>query len=57
MPRARDAASPEVDCGLPAGTLDPIADKLFIERAAERDLRHSLENVKALLEAREPVLA
>lgn len=41
---------------LPAGFLGQIADKLFVEKAVERDLRHSLENFKALVEARTPVL-
>jgi uncharacterized membrane protein len=41
---------------LPAGFLGQIADKLFVEKAVERDLRHSLENFKALVEARKPVL-
>lgn len=40
----------EFDYELPAGILGQIADKLFMERAVERDLRHSMENFKALLE-------
>jgi uncharacterized membrane protein len=40
----------EIDYELPAGVLGQIADKLFMERAVERDLRHSLENFKALVE-------
>ena len=46
----------EVDYELPASIFGKIADKLFIERAVERDLRHSLENFKAFIEAKEPVL-
>jgi uncharacterized membrane protein len=42
---------------LPAGFLGQIADKLFVEKAVERDLRHSIENFKALVEAKTPVLA
>lgn len=41
---------------LPAGFLGQIADKLFVERAVERDLRHSIENFKAIVEAKAPVL-
>ena len=40
----------------PAGFLGHIADKLFVEKAVERDLRHSIENFKALVETKEPVL-
>lgn len=47
----------EVDYQLPAGVFGKVADKLFIERTVERDLRHSLENFKALVEAPVPVLA
>jgi uncharacterized membrane protein len=46
----------EVEYELPAGIFGQIADRLFIERAIERDLRHSLENFKALVEAPEPAL-
>ena len=46
----------EVDYELPAGIFGKVADKLFIERAVERDLRHSLENFRAFIEAKEPVL-
>jgi uncharacterized membrane protein len=45
----------EFDYEVPAGVLGQIADKLFIERAVERDLVHSAENFKALVEARQPV--
>ena len=47
----------EVDYELPAGIFGKVADKLFIERAVERDLRHSIENFKAFIEVKEPVLA
>jgi uncharacterized protein YndB with AHSA1/START domain len=40
----------EVDYQLPAGLFGKVADKLFIERTVERDLRHSLENFKAFVE-------
>jgi uncharacterized membrane protein len=46
----------EADYQLPAGLFGQIADKLFIEKAVERDIRHSIENFKALLEAKVPVL-
>jgi uncharacterized protein YndB with AHSA1/START domain len=48
----------EFDCDyeLPAGILGHIADRLFVEKAVERDLRHSMENFKALVEAKQPVL-
>ena len=39
---------------LPAGIFGKVADRLFVERAVERDLRHSLENFKAFVEAPEP---
>jgi uncharacterized protein YndB with AHSA1/START domain len=41
---------------LPAGILGHIADKLFVEKAVERDLHHTMENFKALVEAKQPVL-
>ncbi len=47
----------EVDYALPAGIFGRVADKLFVERAVERDLRHSIENFTALVEAKVPVLA
>jgi hypothetical protein len=28
-----------------------VADKLFVERAIERDVKHSVENFKAICEA------
>jgi uncharacterized membrane protein len=33
-----------------------VADKLVFERSIERDVRHSSENLKALVEAERPVL-
>ena len=46
----------EIDYELPAGLLGQIADKLFVERTIERDLRHSIESFKALVEVKTPVL-
>lgn len=46
----------EFEYELPSGILGHIADRLFVERAIERDLDHSAENFKALVEARQPVL-
>jgi len=50
-------AEMEVDYELPAGFLGEMADKLFAERAIERDMRHSDENFKVLVEAKVPQLA
>lgn len=47
----------EVDYELPAGFLGEMADKLFAERAIEREMKHSTENFKALVEAKVPQLA
>jgi hypothetical protein len=47
----------EVEYELPAGFLGQIVDKLFVEKTIERDLRHTVENFKAFLEAKVPVLA
>ncbi|HJW21094.1 MAG TPA: SRPBCC family protein [Candidatus Limnocylindrales bacterium] len=38
------------------GILGQIADRLFVERAVERDIDHSIENFKALVELKMPVL-
>jgi len=46
----------EFEYELSAGILGNIADKLFVERTVERNLDHSAENFKALVEARQPVL-
>ncbi len=45
----------EIDYELPAGFLGQITDKLFIEKSVERDLSHSIENFKALVELKTPV--
>jgi uncharacterized membrane protein len=50
-------AEVELEYELPAGIVGQIADRLFVERAVERDMRHSIENFKALLLVREPVHA
>ena len=47
----------ELDYELPGGFIGGLADKLFVERAIERDLRHSSENFKAIVEAEAPVHA
>ena len=47
----------ESEYELPAGFLGHIADRLFLEKAMERDGRHNLENFKALVEAKVPVRA
>jgi polyketide cyclase/dehydrase/lipid transport protein len=41
----------EVDYELPGGFVGGMADKLFVERAIERDIKHSIENFKAICEA------
>jgi uncharacterized membrane protein len=45
------------DYELPAGVFGKVVDRLFIERSVERDLRHSIENFKALVEAKVPAPA
>jgi len=40
---------------LPAGFFGQVADRLFIEKAMERQMRHSVENFKAVVEATAPV--
>lgn len=47
----------EVDYELPAGFLGHIADRVFVEKGMERQMRHALENFKALAEVKKPVLA
>ena len=47
----------EVDYELPGGFVGGVADKLFVERAIERDVRHSMENFKAICEAEAAVPA
>ncbi len=44
-------ASVELDYELPAGFVGEIANRLFVERAVERDVRHTGDNIKAILEA------
>jgi hypothetical protein len=44
-------SSLELDYDLPGGFFGGIADKLFVERAIERDAKHSAENFKAICEA------
>jgi uncharacterized membrane protein len=41
----------EVEYELPGGFVGGMADKLFVERAIERDVKHSVENFKAICEA------
>ena len=41
----------ELDYELPGGFLGGAVDKLFVERAMERDVIHSGENLKAICEA------
>lgn len=41
----------EIDYELPGGFVGGLADKLFVERSIERDVKHSVENFKAICEA------
>lgn len=41
----------EIDYTLPAGFLGEVANRLFVERSLEREVRHSADNFKALAEA------
>lgn len=41
----------EIEYELPGGFVGGMADKLFVERAIERDVKHSVENFKAICEA------
>jgi uncharacterized membrane protein len=43
----------EFDYELPGGFLGQFANRLFVERAVQRDVRHSGENFKALCEEAE----
>lgn len=47
----------EIEYDLPGGFIGGIADKLFVERAIERDVKHSVENFKAICEAEAQVPA
>lgn len=40
----------EIDYELPGGFVANIADKLFVERAIARELRHAMANFKAIVE-------
>lgn len=44
----------EFDYDLPGGFVGDIADKLFLERAIQRDIHHSQENFKELCQAKIP---
>ena len=46
----------EADYELPAGIFGKLADRLFVERAVERDLRHSIENFRAFVEVPQALL-
>lgn len=46
-----------MDYELPGGFFGDIADRLFMERQIERDVKHSNENFKALCEAKVPAHA
>ena len=46
----------DIEYELPSGIIGQIADRLFVERAVERDLQHSIENFTALLELEVPQL-
>ena len=41
----------EVEYELPGGFVGSMANKLFVERAIERDVKHSVENFRAICEA------
>lgn len=41
----------ELQYELPGGFLGQFADKLFVERAIERDVKHSSDSYKAIVEA------
>jgi uncharacterized membrane protein len=47
----------ETEYDVPAGFLGVVADRLFIEKAIERQMRHATENFKALAEAKVAVPA
>lgn len=47
----------EIEYDLPGGVAGTIADKLFMERALERQVRHSNENFTALCESKVPAYA
>ncbi len=41
----------EADYDVPMGFLGHVADRLFLEKSMERQMRHAGENMKAILEA------
>ncbi|MGH2417278.1 MAG: SRPBCC family protein [Candidatus Limnocylindria bacterium] len=41
----------EIDYDFPGGFVGGMADKLFVERAIDRDVKHSVENFKEICEA------
>jgi uncharacterized protein YndB with AHSA1/START domain len=41
----------ELDYEFPGGFVGGVADRLFVERAIDRDIKHSVENFKAICEA------
>ena len=45
----------ETDYDVPMGFLGHVADRLFLEKSMERQMRHAGENMKAILEAEVPV--
>jgi uncharacterized protein YndB with AHSA1/START domain len=47
----------EFEYELKPGIFGQITDKLFVQRTIERDLKHSMENSKAFIEAKVPVPA
>ncbi len=47
----------ECEYELPGGFVGGMADKLFAERAVEREFKHSMDNFKAIVEAEVPVQA
>ncbi len=44
----------DVDYDLPGGFLGEALDRLYVERRNEREVEHSLQNLKELLEGRTP---
>lgn len=40
----------EIDWQLPGGFLHEVADKLFVERSIARELKHSLDNLRDIIE-------
>jgi hypothetical protein len=42
----------ELDYELPGGLVDELFDSAYAERRNERELQHSLHNLKELIEAR-----